>query len=126
MSSSTRFGLGRKIAGIFLSTAMAVSAFTGLGGVLPSVTEVSAASAADYGLMDTCQDGVILHAWQWSFNNIKAIIAKIAEAGPILYGGCTISRLISPLTTQAILHSARKQSLPLCARKLTSTVSMSL
>ena len=81
MSSSTRFGLGRKIAGIFLSTAMAVSAFTGLGGVLPSVTEVSAASAADYGLMDTCQDGVILHAWQWSFNNIKAHMANIAEAG---------------------------------------------
>ena len=37
--------------------------------------------AASYGLMDTCQEGVILHAWQWSFNNIKDNMAKIAEAG---------------------------------------------
>ena len=70
--------LGKKIAGIFLSSALAVSAFAGLG----TFSAVNAdAAAADYGLMDTCQEGVILHAWQWSFNNIKANMAKIAEAG---------------------------------------------
>ena len=36
---------------------------------------------ASYGLMKTPQEGVILHAWQWSFNNIKANMKKIAEAG---------------------------------------------
>ncbi len=38
-------------------------------------------SASDYGLMDTVQEGVILHAWQWSFNNIKDNMQAIAEAG---------------------------------------------
>ena len=69
---------GKKIAGLFLSSALAVSAFAGLG----TFTAVNVeAAASDYGLMDTCQEGVILHAWQWSFNNIKDNMAKIAEAG---------------------------------------------
>ena len=33
------------------------------------------------GLKDNVQDGVILHAWNWSMNNIKDNMAKIAEAG---------------------------------------------
>ena len=70
--------LGKRIAGLFLSSALAVSAFAGLG----TFTAVNVQAAAeDYGLVDTCQEGVILHAWQWSFNNIKANMAKIAEAG---------------------------------------------
>ena len=73
---STRFG--KKLASIFLSSALAVSAFAGLG---TAVSVTADAAAADYGLMDTCQEGVILHAWQWSFNNIKANMKKIAEAG---------------------------------------------
>ena len=71
-------GLGKKITGIFLSSALAVSAFAGLGTF--SAVNVNAA-ADDYGLMDTCQEGVILHAWQWSFNNIKKNMKAIAEAG---------------------------------------------
>ena len=73
---STRFG--KKLASVFLSSALAVSAFAGLG---PAISVTADAAAADYGLMDTCQEGVILHAWQWSFNNIKANMKKIAEAG---------------------------------------------
>lgn len=33
------------------------------------------------GLKDNVQDGVILHAWNWSMNNIKDNMAQIAEAG---------------------------------------------
>ena len=36
---------------------------------------------ADYGLADNTQEGVILHAWNWSFNTIKENLPKIAEAG---------------------------------------------
>ena len=81
-SKKNSFRPMRRIAGIFLSLATAVTAYAGLGAVdrSPVTTEVSAA-AADYGLMDTCQEGVILHAWQWSFNNIKDNMKQIAEAG---------------------------------------------
>ena len=79
-AQNSRFGIGKKIASAFLSAAMLATSFVGLGGVLTASTSVDAA-ASDYGLMDTCQEGVILHAWQWSFNNIKDNMAKIAEAG---------------------------------------------
>ncbi|MBD5134398.1 MAG: starch-binding protein [Lachnospiraceae bacterium] len=49
------------------------------------LTEVTADSsldaASDYGLMENAADGVILHAWNWSFNSIKASMQDIAEAG---------------------------------------------
>ena len=106
-------GLGKKIAGLFLSSALAVSAFAGLG----TFTAVNVEAAAeDYGLMDTCQEGVILHAWQWSFNNIKANMAKIAEAG---YTSIQTSVREIPLSVQ-------KPNLPQCARKHINTVFMSL
>ena len=38
-------------------------------------------SANNYGLKDNPQDGVILHAWQWSFQNIKSKLPEIAAAG---------------------------------------------
>ena len=79
-AQNSRFGIGKKIASAFLSAAMLATSLTGLGGVLTASTPVDAA-ASDYGLMDTCQEGVILHAWQWSFNNIKDNMARIAEAG---------------------------------------------
>lgn len=78
--------LRRRLLGILLSATMAASTFVGLGTVGSSIvsTPVAAASsnpAVTYGLMDSVQDGVILHAWDWSFNNIKDNMAKIAEAG---------------------------------------------
>ena len=79
-TQNSRFGIGKKVASVFLSAAMLVTSFTGLGGVLTTSTPVDAA-ASDYGLMDNCQDGVILHAWDWSFVNIKNNMKKIAEAG---------------------------------------------
>lgn len=32
----------------------------------------STGNAAKYELQDNTQDGVILHAWNWSYNNIKS------------------------------------------------------
>lgn len=49
-----------------------------------SVTSVSADSTASsnpYGLTENIRDGVILHAWCWSFNTIKENLQNIAEAG---------------------------------------------
>lgn len=48
-----------------------------------SQANVSSAEAAanQYGLLDNPQDGVILHAWNWSYNNIKSNMKTIAECG---------------------------------------------
>ena len=46
-----------------------------------AVTNASASAVASYGLMEDVQDGVILHCWDWSFNNIKEQIPAIAAAG---------------------------------------------
>lgn len=48
--------------------------------VLHSVP-AEAATTNQYGLMDDVQDGVILHCWDWSFNNIKAQMETIAKSG---------------------------------------------
>lgn len=45
------------------------------------VGEMSETSADTYSLQDNCQDGVILHAWNASYNNIKSHLKDIAEAG---------------------------------------------
>ncbi|WP_084065126.1 starch-binding protein [Paenibacillus stellifer] len=45
-----------------------------------SVPTVQAA-AADYGLPAKTSDGVIFHAWNWSFDNIKNNLPAIAAAG---------------------------------------------
>lgn len=47
-----------------------------------AIDSVSTAEAAnDYGLADNTKDGVILHAWCWSFNTIKENMQLIAESG---------------------------------------------
>ncbi len=74
----SRFRLGGKMTSLLLSAAMVTSAFTGLGANVLS-TPVEAAS--DYGLLDNVGEGLILHAWNWSFNAIKDNMQAIAEAG---------------------------------------------
>ena len=68
-----------------LISCIAVGSFTASASttdeVVSAQTDDSDSVAASYGLMKTPQEGVILHAWQWSFNNIKANMKKIAEAG---------------------------------------------
>ena len=39
------------------------------------------ASASDYGLASNIQDGVILHCFNWKYNDIKSELASIAAAG---------------------------------------------
>ena len=80
-SRKTKIRPLRRAAGIFLSLATAMTAYAGFGIVDSSPVSMNVNAAYDYGLVDTCQEGVILHAWQWSFNNIKANMQKIAEAG---------------------------------------------
>ena len=42
---------------------------------------ISAEVSKDYGLADNIQDGVILHCFCWKYNDIKAMLPEIAEAG---------------------------------------------
>ena len=42
---------------------------------------LSATATNSYGLADTCQDGTILHCFDWSFNQIKEELPNIAAAG---------------------------------------------
>lgn len=41
----------------------------------------AASNATNYGLKENTQDGVILHAWNWSYNTIRQNLADIAAAG---------------------------------------------
>lgn len=45
------------------------------------VSDKNSVSANDYDLMDNIQDGVILHCFDWKYNDIKAELNNIAEAG---------------------------------------------
>ena len=70
----------RKTLSVVLAATMCISAFTatattaGAATVTENVsganTNVATSSANAYGLKNDIQDGVILHAWNWSFNNI--------------------------------------------------------
>ena len=72
----------KKTTSLILTLCMAIAMFA-----LPAVTvsaapeQTEATAAADYGLAEKTQDGVILHAWNWSYNNIKANMQAIAQAG---------------------------------------------
>ncbi len=75
------FQSGKRVAAAALSALLAVSSAV----VLPQamgLNEVNAASVdGSNTLKEKVQDGVILHAWQWSFHNITENMSKIADAG---------------------------------------------
>lgn len=82
--------LSKKIMSVILAICMTLSCLTVAGFVAEArTTEIAEVSAqatsvetgADYGLVDDVQDGQILQCWNWSFNNIKSNMAKIAEQG---------------------------------------------
>ena len=82
MKQRNKFSLKAKI----LSLIVAVGLI--LGGLVqnPFVSADSAparveASTVDYGLASNIQDGVILHCFNWKYNDIKAELANIAAAG---------------------------------------------
>lgn len=70
----------KKIIGVVLSALLVASV-----AVLPATgatdKELSRTSATDYNLADNVQDGVILHAWNWSYNTIKENLDTIAQSG---------------------------------------------
>ena len=82
--------LSKKLVSIITAIVVASSlVFTNVGTITASATTVATnenetqaqASANNYGLTDNSQDGVILHAWCWSFNTIKENMKTIAESG---------------------------------------------
>ena len=79
-------GVIKKSLALFMAFAMTASNVPAdlLGRVIDSdVANVSNVSAAgtDYGLAESVEDGVILHAWNWSFDQIKEELPEIAKAG---------------------------------------------
>ena len=76
----SRFSIGQKAAGIFLSAAMLTTSFTGLGGILSVSDTVNAASSVNY-MVDDQQDGSILQCFNWSFDAIRQNMPKIAAQG---------------------------------------------
>lgn len=75
------FSLLSKAASAILSAALVCSAFVGLSEAGFTETKVYAAATTNYGLASTSQQGVILHCWNWSYNNIKKYMKDIAAAG---------------------------------------------
>ena len=67
---------GFLLAAVMVCTSVVIPPKTAL-----AVTNASTTAANEYGLMEDVQDGVILHCWDWSFNNMKAQMAEIAAAG---------------------------------------------
>ncbi len=56
---------------------VAIGSFT----VSAAPAEISADEAADYGIPDRCEDGNILHCFNWTLAQIKAELPNIAKAG---------------------------------------------
>ncbi|MGN1112833.1 MAG: alpha-amylase family glycosyl hydrolase, partial [Acutalibacteraceae bacterium] len=67
--------MAKKITSIVLTLLMMLSVLT----AAPFTLQASAATST--GLVDNVQDGQILQCWNWSFNNIKNNMAKIASQG---------------------------------------------
>ncbi len=69
-------GMSAFLAAVTVITSM------GLGNVEVNASTTESSSLQEsFGLKKNVQDGVILHAWDWSFNNIKDHMSEIASAG---------------------------------------------
>ena len=76
------FGAVKKIAAVVLTAAVMGTASFSLGSSTSfGVISAEAAATTNYGLAKTSQEGVILHCWNWSYNNIKKYMKDIAAAG---------------------------------------------
>ncbi|MBQ2151971.1 MAG: starch-binding protein [Clostridia bacterium] len=69
--------MGKKILSAILSLAMLASGMSAMG--MTAAAEESTSN--DYGLAEKTSEGVILHAFNWSYNTIKENLPAIAEAG---------------------------------------------
>ncbi len=73
MSYKLKQKLKARVYSMILAASLAFTSFIS--------TPVTAYAAEDYGLADNIQDGVILHCFNWKYNDIKAELQDIAEAG---------------------------------------------
>lgn len=77
----------KKITGLVLTTAMLLSssgtdwAFQKAGDISEGTVTQEVSTSSQYGLADDIQDGVILHCFDWKYNDIRAELSKIAAAG---------------------------------------------
>ena len=86
-----RKSVSGKTLSILLTAAMVSS--VAVSSVIPTVafksdkqmsgasTNAAESTSNQYGLHNSPQNGVILHAWDWSLSNIKAKLPQIDEAG---------------------------------------------
>ncbi len=75
-----KFATKKRIAAVLAIILAFVMAFN-LPQYFDSETKAASGTASSYGLKDDIQDGVILHAWNWSYDTIKSQLADIAAAG---------------------------------------------
>lgn len=68
----------KRIVSILLSILLAAGVFSAFA-ISPTAADDGAVNA--YGAPENIEGGLILHCWCWNFNNIKANMKKIAEAG---------------------------------------------
>ena len=71
--------IAKKATAAVLSAAVMAASFAGMSNIFALKTD--AATTTDYGLAETSQQGVTLHCWNWSYNNIKKYMKYIAAAG---------------------------------------------
>lgn len=71
----------KKIISTALAAVLALSSVAGYSAAVTNSDEVAASSTVDFELADNVQEGVILHCWNWSYNNIKKYLPQIAAAG---------------------------------------------
>ena len=51
----------------------------GFSAGMTNSSEVAASSTVDFEQPDSVQEGVILHCWNWSYNNIKSIFRRLLQ-----------------------------------------------
>ena len=74
--------MSKKTLSILLAICMILSCIisTGVAASAQSA-EITATAAEDYGLAGSCEDGTILHCFDWTLSQIKAELPNIAKAG---------------------------------------------
>ncbi len=86
-NNASKHGISAKIAAALLSATLIGTSFAGLSSTFALTTNAATTATAttsgrtNYGLANTSQKGVILHCWNWSYNNIKKYMKDIAAAG---------------------------------------------
>ncbi len=87
-SKSIKHRIVSRLGSAALAAAVIGTGLVGMGGSVYAynaydTAPIAAASAAsvDYGLAKTSQEGVTLHCWNWSYNNIRKYMKDIAAAG---------------------------------------------